>query len=239
MEIPQQCWCDTEDIKKSLTIIIHMKKMDSSSNVGSGTSPSAFLRQHSLTNSNSILSNDTNNNSSKNALDNSNSSGNDSKSNSKSESSTISCGKKAFYKLIFNKSSGSNNNDSNNNNNNTNNSSSNNSQPSATPPLNNSYTKVSMERAAVGSGSSIESKLSQMSIDQNRQSTISSQSHHYHNQGNSLVVSPTSIDLARRWVVLLSIDTHFLYDVLWYKKKDIDIFGAHTLRESSFWVTNV
>lgn len=188
MDIPQKCFCD-EEIKKitekNFTIIIHMKKMEGSNNVvGSGTSTATFLHQQSLTSNNnnhSILSGDTNNNNNSNnnhSVD--NGSGNENKSNSKSESSTISCGKKAFYKLIFNKSSGSNSSDNNNNNN----------QSSNTPPLNNSYTKVSMERTANGS---IESKISQMSIDQNRQS-ISSQSH----QGNSLVVSPTSIDLSRR-----------------------------------------
>jgi hypothetical protein len=188
MDIPQKCLCD-EEIKKitekNFTIIIHMKKMEGSNNVvGSGTSAAtAFLHQQCIANNHSILSGDTNNNSSSNnnhSVD--NSSGNENKSNSKSESSTISCGKKAFYKLIFNKSSGSNSSDNNNN--------SNSNQSSNTPPLNNSYTKVSMERTANGS---IESKISQMSIDQNRQS-ISSQSH----QGNSLVVSPTSIDLSRR-----------------------------------------
>ncbi|KAL7018758.1 hypothetical protein ACKWTF_010899 [Chironomus riparius] len=195
MDIPQKCLCDEKEIKniteKNLTIIVHMKKMDGSNNVvGSGTSAAAataFLHQQSLANNNnsSILSGDTNNNNNH-SVDHNNSSGNENniKSNSKSESSTISCGKKAFYKLIFNKSSGSNNSSDNNNNSNSN-------QSSNTPPLNNSYTKVSMERTANGS---IESKISQMSIDQNRQS-ISSQSH----QGNSLVVSPTSNDLTRRY----------------------------------------
>lgn len=155
---------DEEKIQKNFTIItIHMKKMDCCFNnaVGSGT-----VQQQSTANNNNKTSGDSNNN----------------HSTESSEKKSESSGKKAFYKLIFNKSSSGSNNDNNNNNNSSN--------TTSAPPLNNSYTKVSMERTGNGT---LESKISQLSIEQNRQLIPSQQQQH----GNSLLMNQSSVDTRR------------------------------------------
>lgn len=171
----------SDDLKENFfTFIIHMKKMDVNNALNSGKS-TALLHQQTLANkSHSTLSSSGDSNNNNNNCNNHSTlvvSDVSDKSN-KNESSS---GKKAFYKLIFNKSSSGSNNDTNNNNNN---------NSTAAPPLNNSYTKVSMERTLAGN---LETKISQMSIDQNRQISTSP-------QGNSLQMNQTSIDLNRRLV---------------------------------------
>jgi hypothetical protein len=127
-------WKQVNGSERDLTIILHMKKMDSGTTAGSAAAH--------LLNNQTPTSGDSNNN-----VENS--------EKSKSENSEPKSGRKAFYKLIF-KSSGSNNSSSTNDSNN-------NSQQSSAPATSNSYTKVSMERA---SGSNLESKISQLSLDQ-------------------------------------------------------------------------
>lgn len=141
-------WKQVNGSNKDLTIILHMKKMDSGTTAGSAAT-ALLLKNQTPT------SGDSNNNV-------------ESSEKSKSENSEPKSGRKAFYKLIF-KSSGSNNSSSTNDSNN-------NSQQSSAPATNNSYTKVSMERA---SSSNLESKISQLSLDQRQ---LQSQQQ----QGNSL-----------------------------------------------------
>lgn len=142
--------------------------MDSGTTAGSAAT--ALLVNQ--TQHNSPSSGDSNNN-----IENASSEKSKSEKSENSGGSERSC-RKAFYKLIF-KASGSNSSSSTNDSNN-------NSQQTSAPATNNSYTKVSMERA---SGSNLESKISQLSLDQRQ---LQSQQQ----QGNSLITNQS--DLSKR-----------------------------------------
>lgn len=148
--------------------IVTVLKMDNS---GTTAGPAALLNQPLCHNSIST-SGDSNNNVENSSLN------ERSSIVSKSETQISEKGKRPFYKLIFKSSSGSNSNDTNNN-------SSNNQPQQLVPASNNSYTKVSMERT----NGSLERKISQLTVDSNRQSPPQQ-------QGNSLLMSQS--DLVRR-----------------------------------------